>query len=292
MRAANSRARTRYARPALTTWRFPVFLATTATLPRPTSVTVPLQRSVVMKVLAPFAGVAVAAPPTVRNTPLAFVTSERTTVPLAGPLARHGRSAPGGLASSARGGIVFERFALRALRAWRIAKMPARKRASRLTCLRLVGRWPLTAASTATSPARVSSVDPIGTEATPLSDTKPLLWNGTRSPLVNALPVAPGGSFTNTSPEISFTVAAFPASIGALPGGRTSQASPTPSRSPSPCPAFAASGQLSEPSAIPSPSRSAVGRDDPLCVAGVASACPSGRAPVTVNVCAPSARPG
>ena len=139
----------------------------------------------------PFAGVAVAAPPTVRKTPLAIVVSERTLVPLAGPLARHGRSAPGGLASSARGGIRLERFARRALRAWRIAKMPARKRASWRTCLRLVGRWPLTAAFTATSPARVSSVEPIGTAATPLSDTKPLLWNGTRSPAVNALPPRP-----------------------------------------------------------------------------------------------------
>src|SRR5688500_14624610 len=180
-----------YARPARTTWRLPVFLAITATRPRPTSVSVPSQRSVVTKVLVPLAGVAVAAPPTVLKTPFAVVTSERTDVPLAGPPARHGRSAPGGLASSARGGMGFERLALRALRGCRRAKMPARKRASRRSCRRLVGRWPLTAAVRATSPDRVSSVEPVGTAATPLSDTNPLLWNGTRRPLVNALPAAP-----------------------------------------------------------------------------------------------------
>ena len=208
-------------------------------------------------------------------------------VPLAGPLARHGRSAPLGLASSARGGIRLERLARRALRACRIAKMPARKRASRRSCLGLRGRWPLIAAVTATSPARVSSVEPIGTAATPLSDTKPLLWNGTRSPLVNALPDAPAGSFTKTSPESSFTVATRPASTGVLPEGRTSQASPTPSRSASPWPAFALSGQLSEASTTPSPSRSAgtgrwtVERARP----GVASAVPQRSVPVTANVC-------
>ena len=89
---------------------------------------VPSQRSVVMKVEVPLAGVAVAAPPTVRKTPLAVVESERTRTPFAGPLAVHGRSAPAGLISSARGGIVFDAFALRFLRAWRIAKMPARNR--------------------------------------------------------------------------------------------------------------------------------------------------------------------
>src|SRR5688500_8542150 len=99
-----------------------------------------------MNVVVPLAGVAVAAPPTVRTPPFAVVASERTATPFAGPLARHGASAPAGLASSARGGIRFERLALRALRAWRIAKMPARKRASRRSWRRLVGRWPFTAA--------------------------------------------------------------------------------------------------------------------------------------------------
>ena len=67
--------------------RLPVRLAITATRPRPTSVIVPSQRSVVMNVEVPLAGVAVAAPPTVRKTPLAVVESERTRTPFGGPLA-------------------------------------------------------------------------------------------------------------------------------------------------------------------------------------------------------------
>ena len=67
-----ARARCRPARRARRC-RLPVRLAITATRPRPTSVTVPSQRSVVMNVEVPLAGVAVAAPPTVRKTPLAVV---------------------------------------------------------------------------------------------------------------------------------------------------------------------------------------------------------------------------
>src|ERR671911_2387456 len=119
-----------YARPALTTLRLPPFLAITATLPRPTSVTVPSQRSVVMNVAVPLAGDAVAAPPTARKTPLAVIDSERTAMPLPGPRGRHGASAPAGLASVALGGIVLEAFCLRFFRACLIWKMPARKRAS------------------------------------------------------------------------------------------------------------------------------------------------------------------
>src|SRR3954451_22207264 len=114
------------ARPALTAVRLWVRLEITATLPRPTEVTVPSQRSVVLNVaLRPLAGAAYAAPPTVRKTPLPVVTSERPTVPFGGPLRRHAASAPGALVSSARGGIFFLRGPLRK-RACRIAKMPAR----------------------------------------------------------------------------------------------------------------------------------------------------------------------
>src|SRR4051812_49884200 len=105
------------------TLRLPDFFAVTATLPRPTSVTVPSQRSVVMKVEVPLAGVAVAAPPTARKTPLAVIDSERTAMPLPGPRGRHGASAPALLTSAALGGIVFDAFAFFFLRACLIWKM-------------------------------------------------------------------------------------------------------------------------------------------------------------------------
>src|SRR3954467_2266517 len=104
------------ARPAPTNVRLWVRLAITATLPRPTEVTVPLQRSVVVNVaLRPLAGAAYAAAPTVRKTPLATVESDRTTVPFGGRLRLvwHGRSAPGALVSSARTGIRLLRLPLR-----------------------------------------------------------------------------------------------------------------------------------------------------------------------------------
>src|SRR5919107_1352332 len=97
-------------------------------MPRPTSVTVPSQRSVVMNVAVPLAGDAVAAPPTARKTPLAVIDSERTAMPFGGPLAWHGRSAPAALTSDAVGGIFFDALDFFFLRACRIWKMPARNR--------------------------------------------------------------------------------------------------------------------------------------------------------------------
>ena len=151
-------------------------------------------------------------------------TSERTAVPL-GRAARAagGLRRPAVLASSARRRDLLERLGLARLAlpahgedAWPEARLPAG------SCFPASwGRWPLTAAVTETSPARVSSVDPIGTAATPFSDTNPLLWNGTRSPLVNALAGrACRTSFTNTSPETSLPSRPCPASTGVVPEGQ------------------------------------------------------------------------
>src|SRR5215207_4446837 len=283
-----------YACPALTVFFLPVLRAITATRPRPTSVTVPSQRSVVTNVAVPLAGAAVAAPPTARKTPLAVIDSDRTRVPLGGPLAVHGASAPFPLTSCARTGILRLRERLRLRRAWRIWKMPARKRASRRSWRLLRGRCPLTAAVSPTWPLRVSTVDPVGTVATPLRGMKPESWNGARREAVNALAVEPAGSLTNTSPDSSRTRVARPASIARVPDGSTSQASPTLSRSASPWPGFALSGQLSAVSVTPSASRSLGGgglATVHVRVAGVASCVPHRSVAKTVNVCAPSTSP-
>src|SRR5688572_28906324 len=98
----------------------------------------------------------------------------------------------------------------------------------------------------ATVPLRASTVDPTGTDARPLSGTKPG-EDCFKDPL---------GNFTNTSPATTSMLTRSPAIGASVPGAPTSQASPTRSASPSAWPAFGTAVQLSPVSGTPSPSAS------------------------------------
>ena len=120
--------------------------------------------------------------------------------------------------------LAFARFCL-------IANSPALMRAAWRLARRSAAAKPLAADSISTSPLRVSTVEPSGIDAAPLSGRNPLAWNGARMPSKPS--VVRVGSFTNTSPETTLTTLVSPGFGGTLPGGSASQASPTPSASPS-----------------------------------------------------------
>ena len=170
---------------------------------------------------------------------------------------------PGGLSSATSVPIAVFLATLRLARFWRIANIPARIRA----CWRLARRSraenPLAAEETSISPLRASTVEPIGIAATPLSGMNP----------VSCLKPRPAGSLTNTSPESWRTTAVTPAVGGVLPDGSSSQASPTPSLSPSDWSVLASAGQLSLVSGSPSLSLSGTGGAGTVkpAVAGVGS---------------------
>ncbi len=143
----------------------------------------------------------------------------------------------------------------------------------------------------------MSTVDPSGTEATPFRDTKPVSWNGARIPEKPSVVFV--GSFTNTSPESALTTLVSPGTGGTLPGGRTSQALPTPSASLSAWSELATAGQLSRESGTPSPSVSATGTGVATGASTVKSACagvrmssaPYSSLATTASRCAPGASP-
>src|SRR3954453_637588 len=131
---------------------------------------------------------------------------------------------------------------------WRMAKMPALIRAVCCLARRSDAANPLAADVISSSPLRASTVEPIGTDATPLSGMKP----------PSCFRLRPG-SLTKTSPDSARTTAVFPGAGGTLPGGSRSHASPTPSSSSSDWLALALAGQLSVASRTPSPSASVTG---------------------------------
>ena len=184
-------------------------LGTTLTRPRRTAVTVPLQRSVTVKVgRRPLIAIVRLAPPTARKAPPAVIVSDRTasalrrathlTWPL-GPCRAHERGSRHDrpVRPPARPGLEDREDAGPEPREAAAHDAPLGRRVH--------GRG-----ETASPPRRASKVEPTGTVATPLSGTKPASWNGTRNPVVKA-PEAPGASFTNTSPKSSRTVILRPA---------------------------------------------------------------------------------
>ena len=244
------------------------------------------------------AGVTVAAPPTVRNTPLAVIDSDAHGHAPAHAAAARARPLGAGRADQLRTGTDLRgALAVLALAIARLADLEDARAEARLApdLAAAAGRCPLTAAVSATSPLRVSSVEPMGTDATPLSGRKPDSWNGTRRPAVNALADAPGGSLTNTSPETSVTCR-HAAGLERLVARGQQLA-----RVADPVGVAVALARVGVVRAVVGRVEHAVavavGGGGGRCtvqvrVAGLASTAPQRSVPVTVNECGPSARPG